>query len=126
MLRLAHEFGVALVAALCPLPGRLDRLTEGVVACDETMDASVLVYVQEPRDVEQSANTGPRSRFQQQVVAFGDDDGGVAVHRDAGGYRFLEIASERRRIHEVLGLVPQAPKQGDVSVRVERVWSSLV
>src|SRR5579859_3465574 len=79
MLRLAHEFGVALVASLCPLPGRLDRFPEGVVACDETMDASVLVHVQEPRDVEQIANTGPRSRFQQQVVAFGDHDGGAAV-----------------------------------------------
>src|SRR5258708_14727245 len=98
MLRLAHEFGVALVASLCPLPGRLDRLAEGVVACDETMDASVLVHVNEPRDVEQSANTGPRSRFQQQVIAFGDDDGYLSVHRHASSDRLLDIASERPRI----------------------------
>src|SRR5690625_3281449 len=100
-------------------------LAERDVPLDEAPSPYVVVAVDVPRFGQLVADAYPRLGIVEQVIALGEDDARRWLHGHRAGQRLFQRPLERGRIHGVLVLTVEPPKQREVAVAVERVDRTL-
>jgi hypothetical protein len=116
-----NQCRVHLVGLLNPLFRCQLVTTEAHVTANETLLAQSRVDVDIPDFVEQRPHTLPVAVFEQEVVAFGDDERRLGRYRNRVGNGFFNLATEGRCVDRfVITLLAQSAQKRDIACAVER------